>query len=324
MRNPSYLIANLILDKMDRANFFSVFYIRRFCRTLPCYFLCVVVLFLLLSAIAQREWADVGTWFPLWSYLAMSQNFYMTATESIGPHWLAPTWTLALEEHFYLVAPTLFLLVPRRYLFAVLASCALAAVAIRSAINLSGPGLHLGAMCLLPGRADALICGMLFPVAVKTFSIDWSRWDQTIRIVPLVAILAVLALRLSDKYEGTVLFDIFGHMLVAIAAAFYIFALARGAPEVRTCESPVLRFLGSISYSTYLTHVAVLGLMHGLLLGQRPDLVNLRQLATTLTALPVAIMVGWILTRLVEEPITAYGRSWRWGERRSQRLAAPR
>jgi peptidoglycan/LPS O-acetylase OafA/YrhL len=36
-----YLIANLILDKMDRANFFSVFYVRRFCRTLPCYFLCV-------------------------------------------------------------------------------------------------------------------------------------------------------------------------------------------------------------------------------------------------------------------------------------------
>ena len=314
-----FLIANLILDKMDRANFVPVFYIRRFCRTLPCYFLCVVALFVLLAQIADREWSEIGTGFPLWSYLVMFQNFDMTATESIGAHWLAPTWTLAVEEQFYLVAPALFLLVPRRHLFAVLVSCAVLAVAVRAGIFLSGPGPHLGASVLLPSRADTLICGMLFPVAARIFTIDWSRWDRAIRIAPLLAILAAFVLKLIDKQAGTLLFEIFSHLLVAAAAAFYIFALARGAPEARTCRARVLRFFGSISYSTYLTHLAVLGLLHGVLLGQIPDVATPQQLVVTFAALPLAVLAGWMLTKLVEEPITAYGRSWRWSEKRSSR-----
>jgi peptidoglycan/LPS O-acetylase OafA/YrhL len=314
-----YLIANLILDKIDRENFFSVFYVRRFCRTLPCYFLCVVTLYALLSEIAGRDWADLGTFFPLWSYLTMSQNFFMMATQGIGPHWLAPSWTLAIEEQFYLIVPSLFFLVPRRHLFAVLTSCAIAAVVIRSCIYLSGPGDHFGALVFLPSRADVLICGMLFPVAARTFAIDWSRWDRAIRIVPLFAILIVFALRLIDRTEGTSFFWIFNPLFVAVAAAFYIFALTRGAPEARTCHARILRFFGSISYSTYLTHLAVLGLMHGVLLGQKPDLTSPRQLLVTLAALPVATFVGWALTKLVEEPITAYGRSWKWSEKRSAR-----
>jgi peptidoglycan/LPS O-acetylase OafA/YrhL len=85
-------------------------------------------------------------WFPLWSYLAMAQNFYMTATASLGRHWLAPSWTLAMEEHYYLIAPALFLVVPRRYLFAVQAGCALAAVGVRSAILSTSGAPHFGAL----------------------------------------------------------------------------------------------------------------------------------------------------------------------------------
>ena len=315
-----FLIANLILDKIDRANFFAVFYVRRFCRTLPSYFLCVVGLFVILCTFSPRGWIEVEPWFPFWSYLGMAQNFYMTATEGIGPHWLAPTWTLAMEEHFYLLAPALFLLVPRRHLFAVLSGCAVATVLVRSAIFLSGPGPHFGALVLLPSRADVLICGMLPPVITRTVAFDWSRWDRWLRIAPLVALVSALALALVDKRAGTFLFGIFGPLAVAIGCAFYIFNLARGAPEARSFQSRVLRFFGSISYGTYLTHLAVLGLMHGLVLGTRPDLTGLAQLVVTVAALAAATLVGWTLTKLVEEPITAYGRSWKWSEQRSARM----
>ena len=63
-----------------------------------------------------------------------------------------------------------------------------------------------------------------------------------------------------------------------------------------------------------MTHLAVVGLMHGLILGSRPDLTTPAQWAVTLAALPVAVLVGWIGTKLVEEPITAYGRSWKWSK----------
>jgi peptidoglycan/LPS O-acetylase OafA/YrhL len=125
-----------------------------------------------------------------------------------------------------------------------------------------------------------------------------------------------LGLKLIDQRAETVLFDIFAPLVVAIGCTFYIFNLARGTPEAKRYQSRVLRFFGSTSYSTYLTHLAVLGLLHGLLLGQKPDLTNLPQLAVTIAAVPVAVFVGWALTKLVEEPITTYGRSWKWNEER--------
>ena len=55
---------------------------------------------------------DIGNEFPLWSYLTFTQNFFMISTDSIGPRWLAPTWTLSVEEQFYIFAPLVFVLVP--------------------------------------------------------------------------------------------------------------------------------------------------------------------------------------------------------------------
>jgi peptidoglycan/LPS O-acetylase OafA/YrhL len=319
-----FLIANLILDKIDRVNFFSVFYVRRFCRTLPSYYLCLLALFLILwilsSQESSREWADADHWFPLWSYLIMSQNFFMMASQSIGPHWLAPTWTLAMEEHFYLIAPMVFFFVPHRHLFAVLCVGAVGAVVLRALILLSGPGLDVAALAFLPSRADTLICGMLLPVAVRTLKIDWARWEFAIRLAPLIAITSIIPMAMFEDPTRALLLEIFGHLVVGVGSAFYIFGLSRGTPEAQSYQSPVLRFCGSISYSTYLTHLAVLGLLHGYLLGSRPDLVTAEQWAVTLVAFPLAILVGWILTKVVEEPITAYGRSWKWGEKRPARV----
>jgi peptidoglycan/LPS O-acetylase OafA/YrhL len=108
-----YLIGRLILERQQHANFFAVFYVRRFCRIMPPYLVTTVALFGLLALIRQ-PWVDADIRFPLWSYLSFSQNFFMISTGSIGAHWLAPTWTLAVEEHFYLVIPALVAFVPAR------------------------------------------------------------------------------------------------------------------------------------------------------------------------------------------------------------------
>ena len=79
-----YLVGRLILEKMDRANFVLVFYVRRVCRTLPVYFFCVVLVFLLIGAFADRPWADKEAAFPHWSYLTFFQNFYMVSTNTIA------------------------------------------------------------------------------------------------------------------------------------------------------------------------------------------------------------------------------------------------
>jgi peptidoglycan/LPS O-acetylase OafA/YrhL len=85
-----------------------------------------------------------------------------------------------------------------------------------------------------------------------------------------------------------------------------------GTPEARLYHSKVLQFLGNNGYCLYLTHLPILGLMHGLILGSKPGLITLEQWLVTFAALPIAVLVGWGMTKLIEEPLTRYGRTWRW------------
>jgi peptidoglycan/LPS O-acetylase OafA/YrhL len=129
-----------------------------------------------------------------------------------------------------------------------------------------------------------------------------------LRLSPILGLAGAFLL----KVAAAPLFPIFAPMLVAAGCAGYLLAIVHGAPEARRFHSRPLRFLGDNSYCIYLTHLPVLGLMHGLLLGGRPDISTPAQWLVTIAALPAALVVGWGLTRLVEEPAMRYGRKWKW------------
>jgi peptidoglycan/LPS O-acetylase OafA/YrhL len=302
-----YLVGKLIRERKQHANFFAVFYVRRICRTIPAYLITIFAVFGLLALI-QQPWVDADEQFPLWSYLTFNQNLFMISTGSIGAHWLAPTWTLAVEEHFYLLVPALMVFVPRRRLTAVLIGIVLGTVLLRAAIYRFDILPDLAALLLLPGRADILVCGILAAIAFGTAGVPWQRLQLPLRVTPIVMLAATFGLKLLDNGS----FDTLGPMLVAIGCAVFILTIVLGAPEAKRYHSPVLRFFGNNGYCLYLSHVPVLGLMHGLILGTRPDVATPSQWLVTIAALPVCTLVGWGMTKLIEEPITAYGRSWRW------------
>lgn len=83
----------------------------------------------------------------------------MAQAQSIGAHWLSPSWTLAIEEQFYVLAPLTFFLIPRRFLVAALLAAAAAAVGCRIAVYEFGVVNQTAAHVLLPTNADVLICG---------------------------------------------------------------------------------------------------------------------------------------------------------------------
>lgn len=114
-----FLIVGILLDARGSRNFFRVFYTRRACRILPLYYL-IVILFVLLgvTGLVKNDWLFTGG-LPLWSYLTLTQNYLMHA-QGFGPNWLGVTWSLAIEEQFYLVIPLLVWLLNRKQLFAVL------------------------------------------------------------------------------------------------------------------------------------------------------------------------------------------------------------
>jgi peptidoglycan/LPS O-acetylase OafA/YrhL len=307
-----FLVGRLILDKQQNDNFFTVFYARRVFRTLPIYFVCLIVNAVLLS-VFSGHWVDADGAFPIWSYFVFVQNFFMAAANGSGAHWLAPTWTLAVEEHFYLLVPALFFIVPRRRIAGVLAALALGAVAARAGtVALMGGHATIAASVLLPNRADVLIMGLLAAVAIRSNKLPWPRIDLPLRIAPIVLLFVTAAI---TQFAGRHAFTIFGPLLTSVACAAFLLSLVRGAPEAKRFTGKFLGFFNTTSYAVYLTHLPVLGLMHGLLLGSRPDIATPQQWAVTFAALPVTVLVAWALTVLVERPLTEYGRSWKWSGR---------
>jgi peptidoglycan/LPS O-acetylase OafA/YrhL len=100
-----FLIGSILLDNREAANQFKVFYLRRFCRILPIYFVWIA-LFFVLGKLLLNDWLFASR-YPAWSYPTFTQNFFMSNIGGFGAGWLAVTWSLAIEEQFYLTAPLL-------------------------------------------------------------------------------------------------------------------------------------------------------------------------------------------------------------------------
>ena len=90
------LIKEFIKEEPFNLNSVKVFYIRRWFRTLPLYYLMFVILLLV-------NYRQIGNSFD-WKFLFFLQNFFQP-----HPHFFGEAWSLAIEEWFYLTLP-LFLL----------------------------------------------------------------------------------------------------------------------------------------------------------------------------------------------------------------------
>jgi peptidoglycan/LPS O-acetylase OafA/YrhL len=311
-----FLIGRLILTRRDSPNFFRTFCIRRLLRTVPSY-LIVVVLVLALAAWLPG-WAGDSGGVPAWSYLSFTQNFFFAAKQTEGLHWLSPTWTLAVEEQFYLFAPAALVFTPRRYVIPVACAAFFAALVYRVHMAASGVA-PLAFLPLLLARADTLAAGII--ASVMWFQIvGTKRYDRVLEATPLLCLVAILAygtLFPDTNWQAT-----WSHSVFAIAAAAFILRAAVSPSAVSWLEARWLRFMGDNSYSIYLIHMPVAGLVHHAMTGSGPGIATPMQWAATLIATVLTILLGRGLTRLVEEPLTAYGRSFVWAKAEPKPVAA--
>lgn len=310
-----FLIGGILLDNRTAPNFFQAFYVRRFCRIFPLYYL----MFGLFLAALAAGWAAKGGGFawlfgdplPLWSYATYLQNFTSAISGSHGPHWMGITWSLAIEEQFYVVLPLLVRFVPARALPWLLAVLVLGAPLLRGALFLWHPHAGLPGYVLLPARWDALFLGVLGAWALRRD--DARIWlaahTKVIRALVVVCTLVTLGLLAKSQSIGSAGMSFFGHTVLAFMSLGLVLLslLSREGVVATIFRQPGLVWLGTVSYGVYLFHQPVHGLMHVALRNQAPQIAGWADAGVTLLALAGTLGLAVVSWRYFERPIVQLG-----------------
>jgi peptidoglycan/LPS O-acetylase OafA/YrhL len=242
-----YLITTILYDQRGREQYFRNFYMRRVLRLFPLYY-SLFLFALVLTPVLHIQWRP--------GHLVMvfyGANLVLPFDGSLrwlGPFNLFHTWSLAVEEQFYLVWPWLVgSRMSKRTLRRVCFAGAVGAPLLRLAL------LHANVQPWLiyqslPTRIDSLLAGALLAL-MPLPSLRAARIAGGVAVV----VLGFVIWKGHSSYFLTRSMQGLGYSALALlSVAVLVMSLWSGTVAQRVCSWGVLRFYGRYSYGLYLLH----------------------------------------------------------------------
>ena len=286
------LITGILLDTKQSAGYFKNFYVRRCLRIWPLYYSLLFFMFVVVRFLNSSEYhLVVQTSSPWWAFPLFLQNFLLAiSTNAAGP--LGVTWSLAIEEQFYLVWP----LVVRFSSITQLRQLAIAEICLSPMLRyylwLHHVDLYTNIFC----RLDGLMAGALLALLIRSDNFVPSKLLQRAWILLLIA--APLAF-LTEAFHAR--WIVFSFTALASAAFVYVAMFSERKWLQRIMTNQFLVYTGTISYGLYLLHKIPFGMVQVLHLDRRPYL-----------PLPIILVASYALAalswNLLEKPFLSLKR----------------
>lgn len=209
-----FLITRILLMTAGEENWLGRFWLRRLYRIIPLYLLFLIIGlagFYLLGKPVKGAFALPQ---QVWPYFLMVQNFQMSAVNDLGP-W-GVTWSLAVEEQFYLLFPFIFFFkdVKKNKLIPIIC---LSSMAIAYWLRLRGEYLY--SFVLLPYRMDSLSAGVLVAWVVHNQKIlsNLKKIKYITSIILSISLMACILITIRDGQRNP-----FDHTIFALTFASLI------------------------------------------------------------------------------------------------------
>lgn len=262
-----FLIASILLQAKGREHYFRNFYARRILRILPLYLVTLIVAFVFFPYFE----ADFRSGFvrSLPALLTFTQNWMPVFMEEIplSPY-LWVTWSLAVEEQFYLILPLAVYTFNRQTLLKlggayVLVSAVARILGVAFLTKIANATTFSFFYYNSFTRFDELIAGALLAVlATYAAGLEQIRkYSLPAFATSLVVCVAIAAAAYPDPTFptfGNVPVSMFGYPAIACLTAGLIgicLTHPADAPLRRLLRAKPLLFCGKYSYSMYLFHV---------------------------------------------------------------------
>lgn len=256
-----YLITGILWVSFSDLHWWKNFYIRRSLRIFPLYYLSLAII-----GVTAFAFGDLRIYLShIWPFALYLQNlpFAFTMADLGSPARGDIYWSLAVEEHFYLVWP--FLLFAARSLRQARFFCVLIFV-ISFAFRLFGtiPGHEIR---FIPGNTLSRVGELAIGAFLALLAQDsQATWDRVTRSAPFIAVGALVSYLVLGYYTGTLApvsrgMIVFGMPCVGILfGAILVLCMRQGTWMERVAETRWLRSLGKISYGVYIYHALAMPL----------------------------------------------------------------
>lgn len=239
-----YLITDSIVRYKNRPHFLWNFYVRRSLRIWPLYYATVLVIALFRYRLPADE---------LVRFLTFTQSLPLSGKLAQTYKLLAPTWSLAVEEQFYLVWPLLALVLSSKKMTWVLLALLPLPVVLRATLECD--------IYNIATRGHGLAVGALLALTL-------SRWEETAlpKMARVKRLLAAAALAASGPVLVIATVSNHGPLInaklpaevfffdVIFACASGLAVLFAGHPLLRPLRNPIFCRIGLISYGIYMCH----------------------------------------------------------------------
>ena len=298
-----YLIGNQIFAALNSPGGFSLkhFYARRLLRTLPNYWVVLALYFL------WPAFRGEAPLLPLWEYATFIQNFALEPGSAFSH-----SWSLAIEEQFYILLPAVALLGvvsggSLRLAWTGIALAFVAGMLVRAELWQEMAGekhklyfyfkyIYYSSLC----RYDELLAGVALALLRNHHPGAWARLTQHGNLMGGLGLLACAVafwFFLDDRYGFGI--TVFGFPLMAIGFSLLIVASVAEGSVLRTLRVPGAGPLALWSYAIYLLHKPVCVMAAKWLAGRG---FGAEHPLTIAALLALSVITGWLLYKLVETP----------------------
>jgi peptidoglycan/LPS O-acetylase OafA/YrhL len=306
-----FLIGGLLIDAKGSRNYLRVFYVRRAFRILPLYLLILLLAALANCLLAKSEWSERIIPWP-W-YLSFSQNIWMSLQDwqRAWSIWFNQTWSLALEEQFYLALPLVIFVASRRILPHICIVLIFAAFLIRCLcyLTFTDERANVISHVLLPCRMDSLAIGVLIAIIFRNARL---RAQIFSRLNVLYYLLVMLLVALGGFVTAgwglaTIAMQTVGLSLIALLyGVFLLIAILEGQGPISSfTRNAALRRLGLWAYCIYLIHIFVKTAIFDI---YGPTVVGAS------IALVFMFGIAHLSWRYFERPLIMMGHRWNYSE----------